>query len=966
MKKVLPIFLLLLSMFSVSLAQRVQTQEPSQGQSVTRCYTDEVDALRRLQNPNLQTQAEFEQWLAVKMLEREQSGVERRETLIVPYIVHVVHGGQAVGTGANLSAAKINAQMQQTNEDFNRLNTDTTNTPAEFLGVAGSLDILFVPALVDPDGNVLAEPGIRRINGQSQFGISAWTTGQTESTLKPATFWDPTRYFNLWTCNLGGGILGYAQFPDASGLPGLAASGGSETTDGLVMAFGTFGSLTNQGSAGQYGYGRTLTHELGHWAGLRHIWGDGGCGVDDFCNDTPRAGAPNYSGSPCTFPGPNSCLTNPPSATDLPDMFQNYMDYSDDRCMNLFTQNQAARMVTIFENAPRRVDLLSSNVWMDPANVVTANFTTNVTGGCTPLTVAFTNTSVAGSEVDPLNSWVWDFDVDNLGGASPATFNGANPPSVVFSNEGTYTVTLTISNGTETDDVTKVITVSTDGIYDHLNGGTIVNVLANTEGGTSGYVGGHNSFGDIAKAEYFEEGAAGLILDYVDYNFAIATAPANRNLTCAIWADNNGVPGAELATKDILISSITTGVGNYTRVDFNDVVLTGPFYAGIKLNLTNGSTVALYTNTNGQTNPATAWEQFGDNSWHNFSEPDISWGWDAALAVKAAIICPEIQVEEPPIADFSANVTSVCAGTAVNFTDLSTNNPTSWIWNFGDGTPNSTEQNPTHTYADGGSYTVTLTASNAEGDDDETKTNYITVQNFPSSFAATASDISTCPGESVNLGMIGTFGATYTWEVNGSQVATGVNTTVAPTATTTYVAICDNGICRVTDEVTITVTPIPATPTISESGATLTASTTTTGVTYQWYLNGSAISGATNATYVTSEDGNYTVVAIKNGCISAQSAITNITSTAVINSFLDQMISIYPNPVSKFLTVNLSGSDLSDLRIMLVDVMGRTLNDFAVTNNSTQIDMNSYAAGVYMIRLSNSKGEFTIRQIVKK
>jgi hypothetical protein len=126
------------------------------------------------------------------------------------------------------------------------------------------------------------------------------------------------------------------------------------STDGLVLAFGTFGSLTSPGSAAPYNLGRTLTHELGHWVGLRHIWGDGGCAVDDFCDDTPRAAAANYTGSPCTFPGPNTCPTNPPSPTDLADMFQNYMDYSDDVCMNLFTQDQAERIVTVIENSPQK------------------------------------------------------------------------------------------------------------------------------------------------------------------------------------------------------------------------------------------------------------------------------------------------------------------------------------------------------------------------------------------------------------------------------------------------------------------------------------------------------------------------------------------------------------------------------------------------------------------------------------
>ncbi len=97
---------------------------------------------------------------------------------------------------------------------------------------------------------------------------------------------------------------------------------------------------------------------MGHWLNLRHIWGDGGCGVDDFVGDTPIAGGPNYTGTPCSFPGPNSCNTG---SGDLPDMFQNYMDYSDDGCMNLFTDGQTSRMRALFASGGFRESLLSSN-----------------------------------------------------------------------------------------------------------------------------------------------------------------------------------------------------------------------------------------------------------------------------------------------------------------------------------------------------------------------------------------------------------------------------------------------------------------------------------------------------------------------------------------------------------------------------------------------------------------------------
>ncbi|MEO1713309.1 MAG: M43 family zinc metalloprotease, partial [Bacteroidota bacterium] len=166
-----------------------------------------------------------------------------------------------------------------------------------------------------------------------------------DSELKPATFWDPNRYFNIWTVNFGGfigrNLLGYAQFPSNSGLLGLEVDEGLAETDGVVVGYKYFGRGSFPELNETYNLGRTCTHEVGHWLGLRHIWGDGDCTVDDFCSDTPASDEPNYSCSPHI-----SCGTQ--------DMIENYMDYTDDQCMNLFTQDQKDRMIQVLENSPRR------------------------------------------------------------------------------------------------------------------------------------------------------------------------------------------------------------------------------------------------------------------------------------------------------------------------------------------------------------------------------------------------------------------------------------------------------------------------------------------------------------------------------------------------------------------------------------------------------------------------------------
>jgi hypothetical protein len=257
--------------------------------------------------------------------------------ITIPVVVHVVWNTSA----ENISNAQIQSQIDVLNEDFRRLNADASNTPNDFLGVASDTEIEFCLATVDPQGN--ATNGITRTQTSStSFGTNDQVKFNS-SGGKDA--WPASDYMNFWVCDISGGILGYAQFP-----------GGPASTDGIVVDYQYFGTIGT--ATAPFDLGRTATHEVGHYLNLRHIWGDGNCNADDFVNDTPRAGGPNYTGGACSYPGPNSCNEG---AGDLPDMFQNYMDYSNDACMNLYTQGQRARMRALFDTGGFRASLLNSN-----------------------------------------------------------------------------------------------------------------------------------------------------------------------------------------------------------------------------------------------------------------------------------------------------------------------------------------------------------------------------------------------------------------------------------------------------------------------------------------------------------------------------------------------------------------------------------------------------------------------------
>lgn len=183
----------------------VRTFQPS---GVIRCATTEHN--KSLQNSKLApSDEEFEKWLAPKVAEIKNKRNQRAlpTTIVIPVVVHIIHNGDAVGTGENISLAQALSQIQVFNEDFGKL----AGTPGDGAGV--DTDIQFCLAQIDPNGN--PTNGIVRHN----LGAASFDSAAVEA-AKAATIWDPTKYLNMWTFNFGGdlaGVLGYAQFPTGSG-----------------------------------------------------------------------------------------------------------------------------------------------------------------------------------------------------------------------------------------------------------------------------------------------------------------------------------------------------------------------------------------------------------------------------------------------------------------------------------------------------------------------------------------------------------------------------------------------------------------------------------------------------------------------------------------------------------------------------------------------------------------------------
>lgn len=295
----------------------------------------------------LQIERESRQWI------QDNKNNKIGAVITIPVVFHVVYNTAA----QNISDARILEQLNVLNQDFGRTNADAGNTPSVWQSISANTNIQFCMAQRDPNGN--ATNGIvRKFTTVTSFSSN---DNVKRSADGGSDAWPRDQYLNIWVCNLSGGLLGYAQFP-----------GGAAATDGVVVLYSSVGGPNNPGTATPYHLGRTATHEVGHWLNLYHIWGDdgSGCSGSDQVSDTPnQAGA--TSGCP-SFPYTDACTATSPGV-----MFMNYMDYSTDACMNMFTNGQSSRMNALLNGT--RISLQSSPGCLPPSGGGTCNIPGSLT-----------------------------------------------------------------------------------------------------------------------------------------------------------------------------------------------------------------------------------------------------------------------------------------------------------------------------------------------------------------------------------------------------------------------------------------------------------------------------------------------------------------------------------------------------------------------------------------------------------
>ncbi len=791
----------------------------------------------------------------------------KNANITIPVVIHVLYNTAA----QNITDAQAISQFAVLNNDFQRLNADKVNTPSTFTAVAGGVGITFCLAQRTPSGT--ATTGIIH---KSTTMTSFATDNKIKSSAQGGDdAWDVTKYVNIWIGNLSGGILGYGEFP----------TGTLSNTYGLVLhyqATGTTGTLM-----ATYNLGRTGTHEFGHCFNLNHIWGDNGqCGNTDNCYDTPpqKGGttAPagcNY-GSP-TYPWqPNTC-TRPDgiggaSMTNVNgDMFMNYMDYTDDAAMNMFTQQQCVRMLAVVSNAPWNV-LASSN-------------------GCTPVTSYSLDAGIA-SIIKPANA--------------VATCVNSVTPSVVLTNAGTATLTSVKvlykmdAAATQTLNWTGSLAANANATLT-LNAFTGLTSAAHT---FSVWVSAPNGGVDQGPTNDSQSStftvtaaATGAALPFTEGFEATTFPPTNWTLinsntlnAANTWtrvANTTGIPVTPASTAaarmdnfsgntditgqiNALRSPALSFVGansslnvrfdvshkqydNTTSDSLNVYISTDCGGTWVKLyGKGDKSTPSLITSVGTMT---TAYTPTANAQWRRDSvslaayvgQPSVylkfesysGWGnylWLDNINVKY------IPTTLPPVASFSVS-SPKCVGSPITFTDLSTNSPTSWAWTFAGGTPSiSTSQNPSVTYTAAGTYTATLRSANSSGTSTAvSQTIAIIAKPIVASTSAT-----TCVGSSATISATGA--STYAWNTGATTAAL----TTTPTANTSYTVIgtaatgCTNSAVG-----TISVTSLP---TVVASSATICngSSVLLTGSgasTYSWSTGAItstiSVSPTTNTTY---------------------------------------------------------------------------------------------------------------------
>jgi hypothetical protein len=643
---------------------------------------------------------QWESWVSSKVEEYKQNmSLGKTQTVVhdIPVIVHVIYFNETIGTFPNLDTNQIKDQIAVLNRDFSGNGVNVANVPQAFAGLVTNTGIKFCLTAKDRQDQPMNPHGIERI---SAFA-NTWQSPSTptldlisyfNTTIIPATIWDPTKYLNIWVSDKPANypLNGFATYPPASGLNGIFGGQiGNINNDGIWIWAKAFGT-TATGAVAPYNEGRTATHEVGHWLGLRHIWGDGNC-LTDYCNDTPTAKQAHYG---CvTTTSIDACGVGTSPNGEMP---MNFMDRTDDACMYMFTPDQNVRMQTVLSQSTLRYQLGTHGkceVLAAPAASAVAGFNTSF-AQC--LNQPFTPFNTSSGFPNP--TFVWS--------ASPAAAfapnNSVANPAVTLSNPGLYTLTLVSTNSLSSSTATFVVSaqntcavssacIDTIRIIKNTDTLTTYRTPTSTVNGcgsllTSGNLVGTNCYKDKEFAQFFPPNSYSTVsnpqVNSVIVLFDSLGTRANNlgaQVVCKIYGGSvGGGPVSVQGSKSdsigrILQTHVDTAVSFVGKplmpliskrkiypykFDFSSPILisspSSGFYAGIQIPQSIGDSVSIITNTRYNNSiDSSAWFFSSNLSWRTYRS---NRGHKIQMAIIPIITCGPVGIREESLSKFNSGI----------------------------------------------------------------------------------------------------------------------------------------------------------------------------------------------------------------------------------------------------------------------------------------------------------------------
>jgi PKD repeat protein len=804
----------------------------------------------------------------------------------IPVVVHVIHLGEAVGTGTNISDQQIYSAIKSINDAYRK------SAGSIYDGNGVDAQIEFCLAQKDAVGN--PSTGIIRINGSgtSDYATNGITTSGTnnETIIKALSKWDNTKYYNVWIVseidgnNAGGGTQGYAYFP-----------GAGPTYDGAVMMYNAFGydptATLGYNLKSYTNLNMTFIHEMGHALNLYHTFeGDGtgstcpantACSTDgDLICDTPPH---KRSASTCVADATaNPCLGGGTAG----DFQHNYMDYSAEACKNMFSAGQATRMQATLGTGGSRASLTSTaNLTACGCDIPVVRFAVSSTTPCPGFPVQFTDESL-----NFPTSWSWTF---NSG--SPGTSTTQNP-SITYNSSGSFDVTLqaTVAGGS-----TKTLTKTA-----YINPPTPASLpfTENFEG----------TFPPTGWSVYSPDGAGVAWGTAGIHQWVKQAAPFNTGSTAGCAAMNcfnyniAGISPDDLISKSISLSGMASATMTFKVAHkyFN--------------NPANYDSLKVFVSTDcGSTYGAAVYNKSGlalanNNLFNTSYTPTATADWrtetvnlDAYAGqtiilkfVSYSKLGNNIYVDDINITGSTSGAAAsvaisssdadntICAGSSVTFTATPTNGGTtpSYQWKVGATDVGTNSSTYTTTGLTTGQVVTCVMTSNMPGVTASPATsNAITTTVNASPAAPTAgSNSPVCAGSTINLTSNTVTGATYSWTGPSAFTSALEDPTRASSTTVmagTYsVTVRVGGCTSAVATTAVVVNAKPATPTAGGNtpacvGGTLNlTSNTVVGGTYSWTGPNtftSSLEDPSLSSLTTGMSGTYSVTVTVNGCTSA-------------------------------------------------------------------------------------------------